>query len=138
MHCEGEKTYDKAGDCPVCGMDLVEERSFTTTSNQLTCPMHPEIIKDESGSCPICGMDLVPLEADISEEDKTYKKLLKKFWIAVAFTVPIFLIAMSEMLANNPLYNILEQKNGIGFSLHYLFLLYFMPLGCSLNVLGHQ
>ena len=26
MHCEGEKTYDKAGDCPVCGMDLVEEQ----------------------------------------------------------------------------------------------------------------
>ena len=25
MHCEGEKTYDKPGDCPVCGMDLVEE-----------------------------------------------------------------------------------------------------------------
>ena len=24
MHCEGEKTYDKPGDCPVCGMDLVD------------------------------------------------------------------------------------------------------------------
>jgi Cu2+-exporting ATPase len=23
MHCEGAKVYDKAGDCPVCGMDLV-------------------------------------------------------------------------------------------------------------------
>jgi len=109
MHCEGDKTYNKATDCPVCGMDLVEERSLTTTSNQFTCPMHPEIIKDEAGSCPICGMDLIPLEADISEEDKTYKKLLKKFWIAVIFTVPIFLIAMSEALDNNPLYNVLEQ-----------------------------
>ena len=99
--------------------------------------MHPEIIKDEPGSCPICGMDLVPLEADTSEEDKTYKKLLKKFWIAVAFTVPIFLIAMSEMLDNNPLYTILEQKIGIGFNLLYQFQSYFMLLGCSLNVLGH-
>ena len=27
MHCEGDKTYDKPGDCPVCGMDLVEEVS---------------------------------------------------------------------------------------------------------------
>jgi heavy metal translocating P-type ATPase len=27
MHCEGEKTYDKPGDCPVCGMDLVEQPS---------------------------------------------------------------------------------------------------------------
>lgn len=23
MKCEGEKTYDQAGQCPVCGMDLV-------------------------------------------------------------------------------------------------------------------
>ncbi|AUC81465.1 heavy metal translocating P-type ATPase [Lacinutrix sp. Bg11-31] len=112
MHCEGEKTYDKAGDCSVCGMDLVEERNLSTAlSNQWTCSMHPEVIKDEAGACPICGMDLVPLEADISAEDKTYKKLLKKFWIAVIFTVPIFLIAMSEMLENNPLYAVLGQKN---------------------------
>ena len=119
MHCEGEKIYNKAGDCPMCGMDLVEEISISSSSTQFTCPMHPEIIKDEPGSCPICGMDLVPLEADISEEDKTYKKLLKKFWISVAFTGPIFLIAMSEMLANNPSYNIIEQKqwNWIQFAL---------------------
>lgn len=112
MHCEGDKTYDKPGDCPVCGMDLVEEQNLSTTSaEQWTCPMHPEIIKDEAGSCPICGMDLVPMEADSSAEEKTYKKLLKKFWIATAFTLPIFLIAMSEMLNNNPLYDIMVQKN---------------------------
>jgi len=110
MHCEGDKIYHKAGDCPVCGMDLVEERTNIITNTQFTCAMHPEIVKDEPGSCPVCGMDLIPLEADISEEDKTYKKLLKKFWIAVIFTVPIFLIAMSEMLEDNPIYGFLEQK----------------------------
>jgi len=111
MHCEGDKTYDKAGDCPVCGMDLVEEQNLSTSSTtQYTCPMHSEIVKDEAGSCPICGMDLVPMEPDMSAEEKTYKKLLKKFWVAVVFTLPIFLIAMSEMLTNNPLYDILELK----------------------------
>ena len=112
MHCEGDKTYDKLGDCPVCGMDLVKEQNLSATSKeQWTCPMHPEIVKDEAGSCPICGMDLVPMQPDLSAEEKTYKKLLKKFWIASVFTLPIFLIAMSEMLNNNPLYNIMEQKN---------------------------
>lgn len=111
MHCEGDKTYDKPGDCPVCGMDLVEEQNLSMSSaTQYTCPMHPEIVKDEAGSCPICGMDLVPMDADVSAEEKTYRKLLKKFWVAVAFTLPIFLIAMSEMLTNNPLYDILELK----------------------------
>lgn len=120
MHCEGDKTYDKPGDCPVCGMDLVEEVNLKATSDtQYTCPMHPEIIKDEPGSCPICGMDLVPMEPDLSAEEKTYKKLLKKFWIAVAFTLPIFIIAMSEMLPNNPLYDVLELNywNWIQFAL---------------------
>ena len=112
MHCEGDKTYDKSGDCPVCGMDLVEQQNLSTTnSEQWTCPMHPEVVKNEAGACPICGMDLVPMEADSSAEEKTYKKLLKKFWIATAFTLPIFLIAMSEMLNNNPLYDLMEQNN---------------------------
>lgn len=110
MHCEGEKTYSKAGDCSVCGMDLIEQKNLSGTSSQLTCPMHPEILKDEAGACPICGMDLVPMQPDISEEEKTFKKLLGNFWIASVFTLPIFLIAMSEMLTNNPLYDIMEQK----------------------------
>ncbi len=120
MHCEGDKTYDKPGDCPVCGMDLVEEQNLSAVaSEQWTCPMHPEVIKDEPGPCPICGMDLVPLEPDLSAEEKSYNKLLKKFWIAIAFTLPIFLIAMSEMIPNNPLYDIMEQKwwNWIQFGL---------------------
>ncbi len=112
MHCEDDKTYDKAGDCPVCGMDLVEEQNISSASSgQWTCPMHPEIVKVEAGACPICGMDLVPLQADLSAEEKTYKKLLRKFWVASVFTLPIFLIAMSEMISNNPLYDILEQKH---------------------------
>jgi Cu2+-exporting ATPase len=109
MHCEGGKTYDKPGDCPVCGMDLVEQPSVKKTVHY-TCPMHPEIIRDEFGSCPICGMDLVPLDTDVEEEDKTYKNLLRKFKISILFTVPIFLIAMSEMIHNNPLMTIMPWK----------------------------
>nr|WP_156879220.1 heavy metal translocating P-type ATPase [Salinimicrobium xinjiangense] len=105
MHCEGDKTYDKPGDCPVCGMDLVEEVSLKAEKPLYTCPMHPEIQEDEPGSCPICGMDLVRMEPELSAEKKSYNKLLKKFKIAVAFTIPIFLIAMGEMIPGNPIYN---------------------------------
>ena len=110
MHCEGDKTYHNPGDCPVCGMDLVEEMSLKTPKTKYTCPMHPEVIKDAPGSCPICGMDLVPMKADVSAEEKTYQKLLKKFKIAVLFTLPIFLIAMSEMIPGNPLYDLMELE----------------------------
>ncbi|TBW28090.1 heavy metal translocating P-type ATPase [Gramella sp. KN1008] len=119
MHCEGDKTYDKPGDCPVCGMDLVEEVSLKSSSTKYTCPMHPEVVKDEPGSCPICGMDLVPMEPEASAEEKGYKKLLRKFWISVAFTLPIFLIAMSEMIPGNPLYEVAGMRvwNWIQFGL---------------------
>jgi P-type Cu+ transporter len=110
MHCEGDKTYDKQGNCAVCGMDLVEQPSSKKSAQQYTCPMHPEIIRNEPGACPICGMDLVPLAGNVEEEDKTSKKLLKKFKIALIFTVPIFILAMTEMIHNNPLFNLMSLK----------------------------
>lgn len=115
MHCEGDKTYNKPGDCPVCGMDLVPQVAITST--QFTCPMHPEIVSNEPGDCPICGMDLVPIQASESEENKTYTDLLKKMKIAILFTLPIFIISMSEMIPNNPLYNIMsiEKWNWVQF-----------------------
>ncbi len=109
MHCEGDKTYNKPGDCPVCGMNL-EKAHNISKKKQYTCPMHPEIIRDAPGSCPICGMDLVPMEPTGEDENKTYKDLLKKFKIALLFTVPILLIAMSDMLTGNPLMKIMSQE----------------------------
>jgi len=118
MHCEGDKVYDKAGDCPVCGMDLVQQ-PVLAQSHQYTCPMHPEIIRDESGSCPICGMDLVPMEPSESEDQKSYKDLVRKMKISLVFTIPVFLIAMSEMIPNNPLEKIMgiEKWNWVQFFL---------------------
>ena len=109
MHCEGEKTYDKSGDCPVCGMGLVKQPSVIQNV-QYTCPMHPEIIRDEPGSCPICGMDLVPMQPTESEEDQAFLKLSKKMKVALLFTIPVFIISMSEMIPNNPLYSIMELR----------------------------
>ncbi|RKR11079.1 Cu2+-exporting ATPase [Flavobacterium sp. 90] len=109
MHCEGDKTYNKPGDCPVCGMDLVPEVAIKTT--QFTCPMHPEVVSNEPGDCPICGMDLVPMQASESEENKTYTDLLKKMKIAILFTLPIFIISMSEMIPDNPLYKLMSIEN---------------------------
>lgn len=123
MHCEGDKTYDKFGDCPVCGMDLVPQVSISTT--QFTCPMHPEVISNEPGDCPICGMDLVPMQAS-EEENKSYTDLLKKMKIAVLFTLPVFIISMSEMIPNNPLYNLMsvEKWNWVQFLLSIPVLFY--------------
>ncbi len=70
-----------------------------TIAEQYYCPMGCEGDKtyDEPGSCPKCGMNLVPDKGEeTSDEEKAYKKITKKFWIALALSIPVFIIAMSE------------------------------------------
>ncbi len=111
MHCEGEKMYDKPGDCPVCGMNLEKAAAPVAAAKKYTCPMHPEIVEDKPGSCPICGMDLVPMAATAEAEDNSVvKELSRKFWIAVFFTIPVFIIAMGGMIPGNPLPRLLSQE----------------------------
>jgi len=101
MRCEGDKTYDEPGDCPVCGMHLLKEESKAATKNVIyTCPMHPEVKQNHPGSCPKCGMDLVPEKAEeTSDEEKAYQRMAKKFWLALALSLPVFIIAMSDMVS---------------------------------------
>lgn len=109
MHCEGDKLYDKPGNCPVCGMNLEKVPELTVQKTEYTCSMHPEIIRDAPGACPICGMELIPIITKADEEDNTYNELLKKMKIAAAFTIPIFLIAMLEMVPSLHLTSIMPQ-----------------------------
>ena len=91
--------------------NLKQNTEEVRTDNQAvlyTCPMHPEVIKDQPGSCPICGMTLVPMQPSESAEQKEYLDLVKKMKIAVIFTVPVFAIAMIEMMPNNPLLKIMD------------------------------
>ncbi len=110
MHCEGDKMYTDPGNCPVCGMQLVKEPEVQRT-RLYTCPMHPEIIKDHPGACPICGMDLVPVQpADNDEDERVYHLLVLKLKVAIGFTLPVFLIAMSDMISGNPMYHLMDKK----------------------------
>ena len=147
MHCEGDKTYDHPGDCPVCGMHLVEQVGGAQQHHHhqespkkvkgngvFYCPMHCEGDKtyDHPGDCPVCGMDLVEqvsTEAPEGEsaEDQKRKKLRRHFWGAVAFTLPIFIIAMSGMWHNNPLYELMPVSawNWVQFALSLPVVFYF-------------
>lgn len=70
------------------------------------CPMHPEVVRKHPGMCPECGMSLVPgadTRASSREHDKhtgrTTSSFLRKFWIALVLTVPIFFYSeMARML----------------------------------------
>jgi len=71
---------DGPGECPICGMDLVEEEVSGTAdapeaATIWTCPMHPQVKQDEPGECPICGMDLV--EEEVSSEPVATERVLR-------------------------------------------------------------
>jgi Cu+-exporting ATPase len=65
-----------------------------------TCPMHPEIEQVGPGACPKCGMDLEPktLQPDTGEADPELRGMTRRFWLAAALTLPVFLIAMLPMV----------------------------------------
>ena len=60
-----------------------------------TCPMHPEIRQVGPGSCPICGMALEPdvITAD-SGPNPELADMTRRFWIALALTLPVFVLEM--------------------------------------------
>ncbi|ODU94909.1 MAG: copper-translocating P-type ATPase [Lysobacterales bacterium 66-474] len=64
-----------------------------------TCPMHPEIRQDGPGHCPKCGMALEPLlPAAGVDDDSDLRALSRRFWILVALTIPVFVLAMGPHL----------------------------------------
>lgn len=64
-----------------------------------TCPMHPEIRQHHPGPCPICGMALEPefVRAD-SGPSAELVDMSRRFWIALALTVPVFVLEMGGHL----------------------------------------
>jgi len=89
-----------AGPCPKCGMAL-EPMSPVAVAEivEYTCPMHPEIVRDEPGSCPICGMALEPRTITVEEEENAeLVDMSRRFWVSLALTIPVFLIAMAEVI----------------------------------------
>lgn len=105
---------DTPGDCPKCGMALIpaEPPALDEGATIWTCPMHPEIEQEHPGDCPKCGM---PLEAKSiggasSEEEKEIAALKHKFWIALALTIPVFMLAMGGMIPGIGLHDIIPKS----------------------------
>ena len=79
----------------------------TNQVNAFYCPMQCEGDKTypKPGDCPVCGMDLVPVAGSAQETSDHVDLLARKLWISVAFTLPIFIVAMSEMVPGNIIYD---------------------------------
>lgn len=64
-----------------------------------TCPMHPEVRQVGPGACPICGMALEPEQVSLDDApDPELIDMTRRFWIALALTLPVFAIEMGSHL----------------------------------------
>lgn len=68
-----------------------------------TCPMHPEVRQKGPGSCPICGMALEPEEVSLEEtENPELIDFTKRLKVSIPFTIPLLLLAMSDLIPGQP------------------------------------
>ena len=91
--------------CPMCGMGLEPVAlSAPATRTEWTCPMHPEIVRSGPGACPICGMALEPRTVTLEEEaSPELRDMTRRFWVGLALTAPLLVVAMSDMIPGQPL-----------------------------------
>ena len=106
-----EVRQDTPGACPICGMALEPLMAVPHTQTAYVCPMHPEIVRSEPGDCPICGM---ALEArTVSAEEEVNPELIdmtRRFWGSLGLTMPLLVLAMSEMLPGRPVQHALSVR----------------------------
>lgn len=101
--CEGVE-QNGPGNCPKCGMTLdLKSPTVLSRATGYTCPMHPEIVREGPGDCPLCGMALEPRAVpEAKEANPELDDMLRRFWVSVAFTLPVFILSMGEMLIGDP------------------------------------
>lgn len=83
-----------------------------------TCPMHPEIRKKGPGHCPICGMALEPEEISLDEiEDPELADFTKRLKVSLPLTLPLLLLAMSDLIPGQPVQHAIPAWINAGFQL---------------------
>jgi Cu+-exporting ATPase len=82
-----------------------------------TCPMHPEVRQVGPGSCPICGMALEPETVSLDDgPDPELIDMTRRLWIALALTLPVFVLDMTAHLGGIHLLET-QTANWLGFAL---------------------
>jgi Cu+-exporting ATPase len=72
---------------------------------EYTCPMHPEVAQIGPGTCPKCGMALEPRVATAHDahDHGELDDMRRRFLVSAALTVPLFLLAMADVVPGDPI-----------------------------------
>ena len=72
--------------------------------------MHPEVVRDQPGNCPICGMALEPRDVSVDSANPELANMTRRFWVAVALTVPLLAVMLSDVLPGHLLQHLLPGQ----------------------------
>lgn len=105
---------EPAPHCDACAKTPAKAAAALAPENPgaiYTCPMHPEVRQVGPGTCPECGMALEPALPTAEEtENPELRDMTRRFWISVVLTVPLFLLAMSDLLPGQPVHHALGAR----------------------------
>jgi Cu+-exporting ATPase len=63
------------------------------------CPMDPEVLETQPGACRICGMALEPKVVSLEDErHHEHEDMTRRFWICLAPSLLVMLLAMADMI----------------------------------------
>jgi Cu+-exporting ATPase len=63
------------------------------------CPMDPEVLETQPGACRICGMALEPKVVSLeNERNPELEDMTRRFWICLAPSLLVMLLAMADMV----------------------------------------
>jgi Cu+-exporting ATPase len=78
---------------------------------EYVCPMDPDVHSATPGPCPKCGMALEPRTVDASDApNPELVDMSRRFKVAVALTVPLLGLAMSDLLPGMPAMGVLGAQ----------------------------
>jgi Cu2+-exporting ATPase len=79
-------------------LESIKEVKAAAKGAWYTCPMHPEVQQIGPGACPKCGMALEPMDVTADTDTSELRDMTRRFWVSLAFSVPLLLITMSELI----------------------------------------
>ena len=80
-------------------------------TREYTCPMHPEVVQVGPGACPKCGMALEPRTITLEDDDTSeLDDMTRRCRVSLAFTAPIVLVMLAEMVPGRPLLDIISPR----------------------------
>ncbi|HEX7596779.1 MAG TPA: heavy metal translocating P-type ATPase [Polyangia bacterium] len=83
----------------------------TATVQRYICPMCEGVVSDKPGACPKCGMALEPETVPMEETaNPELTDMTRRFWIALALSVPIVAYSMAEMVLGHSTMHLLPAR----------------------------